>query len=116
MGKTITLPSAPGTAELYGKAVTALLPGIGGTADPLADLRAAVIARALPHVAFDGWSDRTLAAAVSEALAEGADGVCTVGQPVEIAPGSLRLAGPGGETHAKPGVTVKPGSGKHGSG
>ena len=29
MGKTITLPSAPGTAELYGKAVTALLPGIG---------------------------------------------------------------------------------------
>ena len=26
MGKTITLPSAPGTAELYGKAVTALLP------------------------------------------------------------------------------------------
>ena len=35
--------------------------------DPLADLRAAVIARALPHVAFDGWSDKTLAAAVAEA-------------------------------------------------
>ncbi|UPW08900.1 hypothetical protein M1C59_23205 [Gordonia terrae] len=29
MAKTITLPAAPGTAELYGKAVTALLPGIG---------------------------------------------------------------------------------------
>ena len=35
--------------------------------DPLIALRAAVLDRALPHVAFDGWSDRTLAAAVSEA-------------------------------------------------
>ena len=29
MGKTITLASAPNTAEIYGKAVTGLLPVIG---------------------------------------------------------------------------------------
>lgn len=31
------------------------------------DLRATVVAAALPHVPFDGWSDKTLAAAVSDA-------------------------------------------------
>ena len=35
--------------------------------DHLAKTRAAVIAAALPHVAFDGWSDRTLAQAVDDA-------------------------------------------------
>jgi ubiquinone biosynthesis protein COQ9 len=35
--------------------------------DPLVALRGAVLDHALPHVAFDGWSDKTLAAAVSEA-------------------------------------------------
>jgi ubiquinone biosynthesis protein COQ9 len=35
--------------------------------DHIARTRAAVIAAALPHVAFDGWTDRTLAAAVIEA-------------------------------------------------
>lgn len=35
--------------------------------DHLATTRAAVVAAALPHVAFDGWSDRTLAAAVEDA-------------------------------------------------
>ena len=34
--------------------------------DHLAKARAAVVAAALPHVAFDGWSDRTLAAAVED--------------------------------------------------
>ena len=35
--------------------------------DHLAATRRAVIATALPHVAFDGWSDRTLALAVEDA-------------------------------------------------
>lgn len=35
--------------------------------DPLVALRASVVAAALPHVAFDGWSDKTLATAVAEA-------------------------------------------------
>ena len=35
--------------------------------DHLAATRKAVIAAALPHVAFDGWTDRTLAQAVEEA-------------------------------------------------
>lgn len=35
--------------------------------DHLAATRAAVLAAALPHVPFDGWTDRTLAAAVDEA-------------------------------------------------
>ena len=35
--------------------------------DHLAATRAAVIAAALPHVAFDGWTDRTLAEAVEDA-------------------------------------------------
>jgi ubiquinone biosynthesis protein COQ9 len=35
--------------------------------DHLAATRAAVIAAALPHVAFDGWTDRTLAQAVEDA-------------------------------------------------
>ncbi|MFT3974298.1 MAG: COQ9 family protein [Amaricoccus sp.] len=35
--------------------------------DHLAATRAAVLAAALPHVAFDGWSDRTLAGAVTDA-------------------------------------------------
>ena len=35
--------------------------------DHLAATRKAVIAAALPHVAFDGWTDRTLAQAVAEA-------------------------------------------------
>lgn len=37
MGKTITLPGAPGTGELYGKAVTGMLPGIGKPARVPAD-------------------------------------------------------------------------------
>ncbi|WP_168703927.1 MaoC family dehydratase [Gordonia paraffinivorans] len=37
MGRTITLPGVPGTAELYGKAVTAMLPGIGKPARVEAD-------------------------------------------------------------------------------
>lgn len=52
-----------------------------GTEDRIAATRAAVLAAALPHVVFDGWSDRTLAAAVEEA---GAD------------PGLSRLAFPRG--------------------
>lgn len=35
--------------------------------DHLARTRAAVVAAALPHVVFDGWTDRTLAAAVEDA-------------------------------------------------
>lgn len=35
--------------------------------DDLAATREAVLAAALPHVAFDGWSDRTLARAVEDA-------------------------------------------------
>jgi ubiquinone biosynthesis protein COQ9 len=35
--------------------------------DQIAAARAAVLAAALPHVPFDGWSDRALAAAVEEA-------------------------------------------------
>lgn len=35
--------------------------------DHLAETRRAVVAAALPHVAFDGWTDRTLAAAAAEA-------------------------------------------------
>lgn len=35
--------------------------------DHLATTRAAVLAAALPHVAFDGWTDRTLAEAVEDA-------------------------------------------------
>lgn len=35
--------------------------------DHLAATRRAVLAAAVPHVAFDGWSDRTLAAAAEEA-------------------------------------------------
>jgi ubiquinone biosynthesis protein COQ9 len=35
--------------------------------DHLAETRRAVIAAALPHVAFDGWTDRTLAQAVEDA-------------------------------------------------
>lgn len=38
-----------------------------GEDDHLAATREAVVAAALPHVAFDGWSDRTLARAVEEA-------------------------------------------------
>ena len=38
--------------------------------DRLADLRRKVLAAALPHVAFDGWSDRTLADAVEDAGAD----------------------------------------------
>ena len=49
--------------------------------DRIAATRAAVLAAALPQVVFDGWSDRTLAAAVEEA---GAD------------PGLARLAFPRG--------------------
>ena len=37
MGKTITLPGAPGTGELYGKAVTGMLPGVGKPARVPAD-------------------------------------------------------------------------------
>ncbi|ATD73299.1 MULTISPECIES: MaoC/PaaZ C-terminal domain-containing protein [Gordonia] len=37
MAKTITLPGAPGTGELYGKAVTGMLPGIGKPARVPAD-------------------------------------------------------------------------------
>ena len=37
MGKTITLASAPNTAEIYGKAVTGLLPVIGKPAKVAAD-------------------------------------------------------------------------------
>jgi len=36
-------------------------------ADPIADARRAVLAAALPHVVFDGWSDKTLAYAVEDA-------------------------------------------------
>jgi len=36
-------------------------------ADHIAAARAAVVAAALPHVVFDGWSDRTLAMAVEDA-------------------------------------------------
>jgi ubiquinone biosynthesis protein COQ9 len=35
--------------------------------DRIADVRRTVIAAALPHVAFDGWTDRTLACAVEDA-------------------------------------------------
>lgn len=49
--------------------------------DHLAATRAAVLAAALPHVAFDGWSDRTLAAAVADSAVE---------------PGLARLAFPRG--------------------
>jgi ubiquinone biosynthesis protein COQ9 len=35
--------------------------------DHIAATRSAVVAAALPHVVFDGWTDRTLAAAVAEA-------------------------------------------------
>jgi ubiquinone biosynthesis protein COQ9 len=35
--------------------------------DHMRKTRAAVVAAALPHVAFDGWSDRTLAEAVADA-------------------------------------------------
>ena len=35
--------------------------------DHLAAARQAVVAAALPHVAFDGWTDRTLAHAVEDA-------------------------------------------------
>lgn len=52
-----------------------------GEDDHLAATRKAVIAAALPHVAFDGWTDRTLAEAVEDA---GAD------------PGLSRLAFPRG--------------------
>jgi ubiquinone biosynthesis protein COQ9 len=41
-----------------------------GEADHLAATRAKVIAAALPHVAFDGWTDRTLAEAVEDAGVE----------------------------------------------
>jgi len=40
---------------------------IPGEEDHLAATRTAVIAAALPHVAFDGWTDRTLALAVEDA-------------------------------------------------
>jgi ubiquinone biosynthesis protein COQ9 len=36
-------------------------------ADPLKDVRERVVAAALPHVAFDGWSDKTIAYAVEDA-------------------------------------------------
>lgn len=49
--------------------------------DHLAATRAAVIAAALPHVAFDGWSARTLTAAIEESGVE---------------PGLARLAFPRG--------------------
>ena len=49
--------------------------------DHLAATRRAVLAAALPHVAFDGWTDRTLTAAVKDAGAE---------------PGLARLAFPRG--------------------
>lgn len=42
-------------------------PGRPDEDDHLAATRAAVIAAALPHVPFDGWTDRTLAEAVAEA-------------------------------------------------
>lgn len=35
--------------------------------DPVAEARAKVVEAALPHVAFDGWSDKTLSYAVEEA-------------------------------------------------
>lgn len=38
-----------------------------GEQDHLAATRKAVVAASLPHVAFDGWSDKTLARAVDEA-------------------------------------------------
>ncbi|MBP6999968.1 COQ9 family protein [Amaricoccus sp.] len=38
-----------------------------GLTDRVAEVRAATLACALPHVPFDGWSDRTLAAAVADA-------------------------------------------------
>ncbi len=38
-----------------------------GEDDHIAATRSAVVAAALPHVVFDGWTDRTLAAAVVEA-------------------------------------------------
>lgn len=38
-----------------------------GEGDAVAATRAAVVAAALPHVVFDGWSDRTLAVAVEDA-------------------------------------------------
>jgi ubiquinone biosynthesis protein COQ9 len=41
-----------------------------GEEDHLAATRAKVIAAALPHVAFDGWTDRTLAEAVEDAGVE----------------------------------------------
>jgi ubiquinone biosynthesis protein COQ9 len=39
-------------------------------ADPLAEVRSRVVEAALPHVAFDGWSDKTLAYAVEDAGAD----------------------------------------------
>lgn len=39
----------------------------GGEPDRLETIRAAVVEAALPHVAFDGWSDRTLAYAIEDA-------------------------------------------------
>lgn len=49
--------------------------------DHIEATRRAVVAAALPHVAFDGWTDRTLAQAVAEA---------------EVDPGLSRLAFPRG--------------------
>ncbi len=49
--------------------------------DHLAATRTAVVAAALPHVVFDGWTDRTLAAAVEDA---------------RVDPGLARLAFPRG--------------------
>ncbi len=40
---------------------------VPGEADHIAATRAAVVAAALPHVAFDGWTDRTIAVAVEDA-------------------------------------------------
>lgn len=41
-----------------------------GPDDHLAPTRAAVLAAALPHVPFDGWTDRTLAEAVEDAAVD----------------------------------------------
>jgi ubiquinone biosynthesis protein COQ9 len=40
---------------------------VPGEEDPVEAVRGAVVETALPHVPFDGWSDRTLARAVEDA-------------------------------------------------
>jgi ubiquinone biosynthesis protein COQ9 len=42
-------------------------PGEDLAPDPVAEARAKVVEAALPHVAFDGWSDKTLSFAVEDA-------------------------------------------------